>query len=435
MLPPESLPMPVTWRDLPEEPAPAFRRRSTYRLFAVLACGMILAGRSTVTGMAAAAGMARQWRRACRFFSGASWDIDELGLAVARLVVKYLLADGEAVVVAVDGTFFRRRGRHVFQARWAHDGSAQGGKKIAFGNAWVIAAIVGKLPFCSCPVALPVLFRRWRGKGTASRGELAAPMIKLLAGAVPGREVPGTGDAAFHREPLVIKDATWTTRLPANAVLHGPKPPRTGKRGRPRVKGARIGTCAQAAAALDRQDTVIRAHGQDAAVQIACCEALWYGSVKSAPGRVVLVRDPGSPKPYDLGLFTLDTGAGPAAIAERYSWRWPIEPSNAAGKQVLGAGDACNRAEKAVERTVPFAFLVQSLLICWYAACACDPADISRRRALCPWYRTKTEPAAAGMLARLRREFLKARISAIPPGQGRLDQIEDYAWTCNSTAA
>ena len=384
MLPPESLPMPVTWRDLPEEPAPAFRRRSTYRLFAVLACGMILAGRSTVTGMAAAAGMARQWRRACRFFSGASWDIDELGLAVARLVVKYLLADGEAVVVAVDGTFFRRRGRHVFQARWAHDGSAQGGKKIAFGNTWVIAALVVKLACCPSPVALPVLFRRWRGMGTASRGELAAPMIKLLAGAVPGREVPGTGDAAFHREPLVIKDATWTTRLPANAVLHGPKPPRTGKRGRPRVKGARIGTCAQAAAALDRQDTVIRAHGQDAAVQIASCEALWYGSVKSAPGRVVLVRDPGSPKPYDLGLFTLDTGAGPAAIAERYSWRWPIEPSNAAGKQVLGAGDACNRAEKAVERTVPFAFLVQSLLICWYAACACAPADISRRRALCP---------------------------------------------------
>jgi len=30
----------------------------------------------------------------------------------------------------------------VAQARWAYDGSAQGGKKIAFGNTWVIAAIV-----------------------------------------------------------------------------------------------------------------------------------------------------------------------------------------------------------------------------------------------------------------------------------------------------
>ena len=93
--------------------------------------------------MAAAAGIADQWRRACWFFSGAVWDVDDLGLAVARLIVKYLLAGGRAghgggrrdVLQAV-GT----QGRS--EARWAYDGSAQGGKKIAFGNTWVIAAIV-----------------------------------------------------------------------------------------------------------------------------------------------------------------------------------------------------------------------------------------------------------------------------------------------------
>ena len=60
-------------------------------------------------------------------------------------------------------------------------------------------------------------------------------------------------------------------------------------------------------------------------------------------------------------------------MIERYSWRWPIEPSDATGKQVTGAGDAGNRTANAVERTVPFAFLIQSLMICWYAV-ACDPA-------------------------------------------------------------
>ena len=134
MLPAVSLPMPVTWRDLLEELAPVFSRRSTYRLFVALACGMILADRSTVVTMAAAGGVAGQWRRACWFFSGAVWDIDDLGLAVARLAVKYLVAEGGAIVVACDGTFFKRWGRKVFQARWAYDGSAQGGKKIAFGN-------------------------------------------------------------------------------------------------------------------------------------------------------------------------------------------------------------------------------------------------------------------------------------------------------------
>ena len=178
----------------------------------------------------------------------------------------------------------------------------------------------------------------------------------------------------------------------------------------------------------------VSCQSRDAAVQVASVDALWYGSFKTVPGRGVLVRDPGSPHLYDLGLFTLDTEASPQAAAERYSWRWPIEPANATGKQLLGAGDACNRVQKAVERTVPFAFLVQSLLIVWYARCAHSPADVERRRRLCPWYRTKTEPAPADMLAALRREFLKARFSAIRPSQGQLDQIDDYAWTSESTA-
>jgi hypothetical protein len=73
--------------------------------------------------------------------------------------------DGTPITVAFDGTFFARWAKKVAQARWAYNGAAQGGKKIAFGNTWVIAAIVVQLPFCSSPAALPVLFRLWRGKG------------------------------------------------------------------------------------------------------------------------------------------------------------------------------------------------------------------------------------------------------------------------------
>jgi hypothetical protein len=145
-------------------------------------------------------------------------------------------------------------------------------------------------------------------------------------------------------------------------------------------------------------------------------------------------RSPGSGKAYDLGIFTLDTDAGPVAIAERFSRRWPVEPSNATGKQLVGVGDACNRVQKAVERTVPFGFLAQTLLILWYAQFAYHPDDISRRRRLCPWYRTKTGPSPADMLARLRRDFLEARISAIQPGQDVSDQIDLDAWTWDSTA-
>jgi hypothetical protein len=403
-----------------------------------LACGMVLAGRRTVVAMAAAAGMAAQFRRACWFFSHAAWDVDDLGVAVARLIVKYLLAGGEPVTVAVDGTFFRRWGKKAAQARWAYDGSAQGGKKIAFGNTWVIAAIVVKLPACSSPVALPVLFRLWRGKGTASQADLAAQMLTTLTAALPGQIIHGAGDAAFHGQALICDGATWTTRLPANAALYGPRPARTGNRGRPRKKGARLGKPPQIAQKRDTrwQSVTVRIYGKTRTMHAAVVTgALWYGSFKETPGQLVLVRAPDSRQPYDLALFTLDLAATPAAVIERYSWRWPIEPSNATGKQILGAGQACNRLEAAVERTVPFGFLVQSLLIVWYARSGYDPADVGLRRLLCPWYRTKHEPAVADMLAKLRREFLKARFSAIRPGHSPHDQIEDYAWTCDTPAA
>ena len=57
-------------------------------------------------------------------------------------------------------------------------------------------------------MALPVLFRLWRGKGTASQVRLAADLLELLAKTFPGRDVHGTGDAAFHGEALAVKGTT-----------------------------------------------------------------------------------------------------------------------------------------------------------------------------------------------------------------------------------
>jgi hypothetical protein len=337
--------MPPQWRDLLEQLAPVFARRSAHRLFMALACGLILADRGTVTGMAAAAGIGRQWRRACWFFASAKWDPGALGLAVARLIVKYLLSEGEPVIVAVDGTFFKRCGRKVAEARWAYDGAAHYRQEDRVRQHVGDRGVV-RLPCCPSPVALPALFRLWRGKGTLSQPELAAEMVKVLADAFPGRQVHGTGDCAFHGESLVIEGTTWTTRLPSGAVLSGPKPPPTGKRGRPREKGDRIGTCADAAATADWKDTVISASGKTGRVRVAVREALWHGSFRSAPGQLALAREPGSKKPYDLGLFTLDTAASAEIIAERYSWRWAIEPSNATGKQLTGAATPATAPRK-----------------------------------------------------------------------------------------
>jgi hypothetical protein len=78
---------------------------------------------------------------------------------------------------------------------------------------------------------------------------------------------------------------------------------------------------------------------------------------------------------------------------------------------VPGAGQARNRTRRAVERTVPFALLIHTLVVIWYARHGHHPADIDTRRAAEPWYRSKTEPAFEDMLIKLRRTLITARIS------------------------
>ena len=103
----------------------------------------------------------------------------------------------------------------------------------------------------------------------------------------------------------------------------------------------------------------------------------------------------------------------------RYAARWGIEQAFADARNVLGAGEARNRVRRAVERTVPFALLVHTLIIIWYARYGHDPADVDDRRAAQPWYRTKTEPAFEDMLIKLRRTMIAARFSAKPPWPAR----------------
>ena len=254
--------LPGSWAGVLEPLRPVFRRRGTFVLFTVLATGMVATvGRRSVVGMLAGARMAQQisFHAACRFFSHAVWDIDRLGLVVARMVVTRLLGPGEPVTVVIDDTLFKRWGRHVWHAHWTHDGAAQGGKKIARGNRWVVAGIVVRLPFRTAPVCLPVLLRLWAGKGSTTPVELAAQLLKLITELItaefPDRDVHGVGDAAYHGTPLLVAGATWTTRLPANACLFDTAPPRTGRRGRPALKGRKLGRpTALAAAAVEAVD-------------------------------------------------------------------------------------------------------------------------------------------------------------------------------------
>ncbi len=122
MLPDATLPVPASLLTLLASFAPLFTTPS-FRTFCGLACGFLAqSGRRTVCGVLGGAGLSRSWShdRAHWFFSRARWNPDDLGLAVARLVVALLVPAGEAVVVAIDDTLFKRRGKKVWAASWFH---------------------------------------------------------------------------------------------------------------------------------------------------------------------------------------------------------------------------------------------------------------------------------------------------------------------------
>ena len=434
MLP--GLTLPASWRSLLEVFRPAFRRGSTFAVFALLATGLAArTTRRTVVGMLAGAGLtaAVSFHWACRFFSHHAWDVDPIGLVLARLIVDRLLPDGAPITVVVDDTLFRRWGPKVHAAFWTHDGSAQDPHALGRGNRWVIVGIVVTLPFGTRPVCLPVLLRLWRGTGTASPVALAAQMISLLAQAFPDRLLHAAGDAAYHGKALLVEHTTITTRLPVNAALYAPAPPHTGRRGRPRLKGNRLGHPADLAAHADWRPVTLTRYGHTDTVEIARCDAIWYGAFGNTEGRTVLVRDPGGDRV--LAIFTTDTTSDAQTIVARYTHRWPIETAIAAGKQLLGIGQARNRLQRAVERTVPLGFCVYSLVIVWYALHGYHRDDLAARREVQPWYPQKDEPAFEDMLAKLRRTLIASRITGVAAAQPDPHKYRDYELACAAAAA
>src|SRR5712664_3068052 len=256
MLPDATLPVPVSVMNVLAVFAPLFTAPS-FRTFCGLACGFLAqTGRRTVCGMLTGAGLARLWPhdRAHWFFARARWSADDLGLAAAKLVVALLVPAGAPVVVAIDDTLFRRRGKKVWAASWFHDGSAPGPAKTGYGNNWVVAGIVCRLPMIRRPVAIPVLAKLViKGTNSASRLWLARRMAEAIAGALPGRDIHVVADSAYAGQELkgLPPGITWTTRLRKDARLFAPPPARTGRRGAPRKKGDRLPCLAKLAAAAE----------------------------------------------------------------------------------------------------------------------------------------------------------------------------------------
>ncbi len=439
MLPDATLQVPASLMTLLTAFAPLFTAPS-FRTFWGLACGFLAQpGRRTVCGMRAGAGLSRLWPhdRAHCFFSRARWNPDDLGLAAARLVVSLLIPPCVPVDVAVDDTLFRRRGKKVWAASWFHDGSAQGPAKTGYGNNWVILAVIVRLPGISRPVGVPVMAKLLiKGTNSKSRLWLARRMAERLAAALPGRAVRVVADSAYAGGELKGLPAgiSWTTRLRKDAALHGLPPARTGKPGRPQVKGKRLPPLAGLAATAEFSQVTVTRYQKSETIHAAVITCLWYSVFGSRPVNVVLIRDK-SKAGCDLALVTTDRDATMIQVIERYASRWSIEVAIQDSKQLFGIGQARNRTARAVERTVPFELACQAVAVTWYATDGRTVGDLQERHRNSPWYTSKAEPSTSDMTALLRRVLIAARFKAPRPDQPTREELHAIRLAWEDAAA
>lgn len=430
----------------------------TFQTFRMLVLGFVCrVGEHSVCGMLQAARLERLWHhsRAHAFFSERQWCPDKLGLLLLDFLLARFVSAGEPIRVAVDDSLFRRAGKQVYGAAWQYDGSVPkgGGRQSGYGNNWVSLCLIVRLPFLRRAVGLQVLFRLWRPDPEAkqakrkrqpnpdypSKAELARQLLGLLIARYPQRKIELVGDSAYATKAFagLPERVSVTSRLKSNAQLYAPKPPRTGQRGQPAKKGRalpKLKPIANDPTTVWEPTEVTRA-GNQQSILCHTFEALWYDVWGQRPVRVVLVKDNKRTEGYDIALISMDMNASAAQIIERYDERWAIEVSYEDAKQITGVGQARNRTRKAVERTVPFGFLCQTITLTWYAVNGSAQQDVEQRRRHSPWYWQKRFPSYQDMLSSLRRAVIAAQYPPVTPRRPTQQQIARPAPALTATAA
>lgn len=403
----------------------------SFQRFVTLMTGWVLCtGKRTVTGVMRAAGVVGEHEHSGyhRFFNGAVWEPDAVGLALMRLALR-TVPGGTRVNLTIDDTLGRHTGKHIASAGMHRDPllSSAGKPFWHFGHTWVVLAVVIEFPRWNKVFSLPVLMRLYRtkkvnqqmGQPHKKRTELAAELLALVSATFPCRTFLLIGDNAYMNNAVVrTRPANIHVlgRARMDAALYATAPKATKRPGRPRVKGRRL------ASPKDRRGrwTTLKLsiYGRPAVVQVKVFTAVWYKVSYDQPMLFVVVRNWPGHRDDDV-LACTDVSLSARQVIELYCQRWSLEETFGWAKSRLGFEDPQNRTERAVQRTAPMALWTYSLVILWYATWSARRTRLPMR--LAPWYRTKTAPSFSDMLATLRRQSWTLWISD-QAGRDRLDQ-------------
>jgi hypothetical protein len=366
----------------------------------------------------------------------ARWSLDEMGLAVAQLLIAAQPAE-EMIMLALDDTLCRKHGRKRMYGVGMHHDPLISSRKLDvcnWGHSWVILGVVLRLPFaehrCWC---LPILFRLYRSKQTVARErgsyhtrpQLGVQVLTLLCQRFPMRRFHVLADMAYGGQSVLKHlpgNCELTSRLLLDArLVDDPPPRRPGQRGRTPLRGKPLPSPRQ----MLRQQRAVRVrrktYGRDDCLRVVEQQARLY-HVPQREVKVVAAESLRGSKCLRAYYSTVADASAPAVL-DAYAMRFSIEQTIQDAKGHLGFEQPQNWTPNAVRRTAPLAMLLYSLIIWWFSRQYGDRQRRHWQPPLRPWYRSKRTPSFADMLATLRCQSVQQAFSAMAPHELRQKKV------------
>ena len=394
----------------------------TFSKVLVLIFGTILApGRRTVTAALRMMGLGNDphYSKYHRVLNRDRWSPWLVSKVLLRLIVMIFIAAEAPLLLVIDETLERRRGKQIKYKGWFRDPILSTKKHVvkALGIRWVCLAVLVSVPWSQRPWALPFMTVLALGEKTSTklhkRHRTLVQWAEFMIGKVrrwhPEREIILVGDGSYAAIVLVQrcqrlkKRVSLVSRLRLDARLFDfPAPQPKSKRGPKPKKGTRQ---VQLAQHLQDPDTdwktlKLMLYGKEHAIEFISAISLWH-----TPGqdpvtlRWVLVRCPqDSFEP--AAFFCSDTHISARQIIVCFALRWNIEVTFEELRAFLGFETQRQWSDRALERTTPCLFGIFSLVT--IMARTLFPTELPVRQT--SWY-FKEDATFSDALAAVRRHL------------------------------
>jgi DDE superfamily endonuclease len=407
----------------------------------VLLIGAILApGERTVAAILRVMGCSddKHFQNYHRVLNRATWSSRELSRRLLVLLVRLFVPGNEPVIMGIDETIERRRGRKI-AARGVYRDPVRSSKEFFVktqGLRWIALMLLTPIPWAQRVWALPFLavlapserYHEERHMRHKTITDWAWQMILQVARWMPGRSLVVVADGTYAVLDFLLKVSrlpyvSAITRLRLDACLYDPAPPReAGKRGRQALKGQ---AQPKLAARLTDPTTQWKTHtlswygGTTREMELATGTALWYQSpVPPVPIRWVLIRDPeGQYEP--MALLCTDQQTQAVQIVSWFVWRWTVEVTFHEVRDHLGVETQRQWSDAAIVRTTP-ALLGLFSLVTIFAQQLLDGQAFPVRQVA--WY-AKTLPTFSDTLAFVRQHLWPSACFSVSSREGDTVQI------------